>query len=227
MPEVLLIEDDCAVQDAVTGALASRGFHVHIVGTALDALRWMSGHQPDVVVLDLGLPDLDGTTVLRMLRGITSVPVIIATARSGERDMVDLLDAGADAYIVKPFASEQLAARIHAVLRRATRDDTAGTTFQVGGLHVDIVQHTVHLDGRELVLNRREFELLAYLVARPGLIVSRRELLREVWRQQRVGEDQTIDVHVSWLRRKLGETAANPRYLHTVRGMGIKLEAPR
>jgi len=224
MREVLLIDDDLAIREALTRALDEAGFRVHTAATAMDALRWISANQPDAVILDLGLPDLDGAAVLRMLRGITSVPVIVATARGSEHTMVDLLNAGADDYVVKPFSSAQIVARIQAVLRRSAPDP--GPTLEVGDLRIELNQHAAYLDGQQLNLNRREFEVLAYLAARPGTVVSRRELLREVWRQQWAGQDQTIDVHMSWLRRKLGETAANPRYLHTVRGIGIKLEAP-
>ena len=224
MREVLLIDDDLAIREALTRALDEAGFRVHTAATAMDALRWISANQPDAVILDLGLPDLDGAAVLRMVRGITSVPVIVATARGSEHTMVDLLNAGADDYVVKPFSSAQIVARIQAVLRRSAPDP--GPTLEVGDLRIELNQHAAYLDGQQLNLNRREFEVLAYLAARPGTVVSRRELLREVWRQQWAGQDQTIDVHMSWLRRKLGETAANPRYLHTVRGIGIKLEAP-
>lgn len=224
MRDVLLIDDDLAIREALTRALDDAGFRVHTAATAMDALRWISANQPDAVILDLGLPDLDGAAVLRMVRGITSVPVIVATARGSEHTMVNLLNAGADDYVVKPFSSAQIVARIQAVLRRSAPDP--GPTLEVGDLRIELNQHAAYLHGQQLNLNRREFEVLAYLAARPGTVVSRRELLREVWRQQWAGQDQTIDVHMSWLRRKLGESAANPRYLHTVRGIGIKLEAP-
>ncbi|HKN98166.1 MAG TPA: response regulator transcription factor [Pseudonocardiaceae bacterium] len=227
MQQILLVEDDPAVQAALVHALTDRGFAVAALGTAVDALRAVADRVPDIVILDLGLPDLDGAAALRMLRGVTNVPVIIATARGDERSVVDLLNAGADDYVVKPFSSEQLVARITALLRRTARpaDDQDGV-LEVGGLHVDLRQRVARLDGRDLELNRREFDLLAYLAARPGSVVSRRDLLHDVWRQRHVSDDQTIDVHVSWLRRKLGESAAHPRYLHTVRGVGLKLVSP-
>jgi two-component system, OmpR family, KDP operon response regulator KdpE len=176
------------------------------------------------VVLDLGLPDLDGADVLAMLRGVTSTPVIVATARDDEAEIVRLLDAGADDYVVKPYAAAQLLARIRAVLRRSgPGEDDAGAVLTVGGLVVDQDRRTVTLDGRPVELSRLEFDLLAHLARRSPDVVTRRELLAEVWRQPHGGADKTIDVHVSWLRRKLGESAAAPRYLHTVRGVGIKL----
>ncbi|MEU5938067.1 response regulator transcription factor [Micromonospora sp. NPDC047548] len=228
MATVLLVEDDHVVRGAMLRSLSERGHSVHAVGTALDALRRVAAETPDLVVLDLGLPDLDGSDALRMLRGITDVPIIIATARDDEQSVVRLLRAGADDYMVKPFTGAHLEARITTVLRRVGR---ASRTVQpavhaVGGLRVDVGERSAVLDGEPLALTRKEFDLLAYLAARPGRVVSRRELLEEVWRQPSVGEDQTIDVHLYWLRRKMGESAAKPRYLRTVRGVGFRLVAP-
>jgi DNA-binding response OmpR family regulator len=191
----------------------------------LDAITPIMEQAPDVVVLDLGLPDIDGADLLRMLRGVSSVPVIIATARDDEAEIVRLLDAGADDYLVKPFSADQLEARLRAVLRRAA---VAGEPERcvVGGLVVDTAARQVLLDGAVLELTRKEYELLALLARRVGQVVTREELLAEVWRQPYGGSDKTIDVHLSWLRRKLGETAAEPRYLHTTRGVGVRLVDP-
>ena len=227
MHEILLVEDDVSVREALTYALTDRGFAVEQLGTAVEALRAVTERPPDLVLLDLGLPDLDGGAALRMLRGVSDVPVIVATARGDEGTVVDMLDAGADDYVVKPFSIEQLVARIYALLRRTKPDpDDGAYVLEVGGLRIDVAQRVATLDGRDLDLNRREFDLLAYLAARPNSVVSRRDLLQDVWRERQVADDQTIDVHVSWLRRKLGESAARPRYLHTVRGVGLKLTAP-
>ncbi|GAA2498261.1 response regulator transcription factor [Winogradskya consettensis] len=228
MATVLLVEDDHVVRGAMLRSLADRGHAVHAVGTALDALRRVAAETPDLVVLDLGLPDLDGSDALRMLRGITDVPIIIATARDDEQTVVRLLRAGADDYMVKPFTGAHLDARITTVLRRVGRASRTAqpAVHEVGELRVDIGERSATLAGEALALTRKEFDLLAYLAARPGRVVSRRELLEEVWRQPSVGEDQTIDVHLYWLRRKLGESAAKPRYLRTVRGVGFRLVAP-
>ncbi|MBX6357649.1 MAG: response regulator transcription factor [Micromonosporaceae bacterium] len=227
MATVLLVEDDHVVRGAMLRSLTDRGHTVQAVATALEALRRVAADAPDLVVLDLGLPDLDGADALRMLRGITDVPIIIATARDDEGEIVRLLRAGADDYMVKPFTGAHLDARVTSVLRRAGRASrTEPTTLEVGRLRVDLGQRIAQLDGEPLNLTRKEFDLLAYLAARPGHVVSRRELLEEVWRQPSIGEDQTIDVHLYWLRRKMGETAAKPRYLHTVRGVGFRLVAP-
>jgi DNA-binding response OmpR family regulator len=228
MATVLLVEDDHVVRGAMLRSLADRGHAVHAVGTALDALRRVAAETPDLVVLDLGLPDLDGSDALRMLRGITDVPIIIATARDDEQTVVRLLRAGADDYMVKPFTGAHLDARITTVLRRVGRASRTAqpAVHEVGELRVDIGERSARLADQPLALTRKEFDLLAYLAARPGRVVSRRELLEEVWRQPSVGEDQTIDVHLYWLRRKLGESAAKPRYLRTVRGVGFRLVAP-
>jgi DNA-binding response OmpR family regulator len=227
MATVLLVEDDHVVRDALMRSLTDLGHTVQATGTALDALRRVAAEAPDLIVLDLGLPDLDGADALRMLRGVTDTPIIIATARDNEAEIVRLLRAGADDYMIKPFSSAHLDARVATVLRRtgrATRSEPA--VIDIGGLKVDPGERQAYLDGTALALTRKEFDLLAYLAARPGRVVSRRELLEEVWRQPSIGEDQTIDVHLYWLRRKLGESAAEPRFLHTVRGVGIRFAAP-
>ncbi|EXU67040.1 response regulator [Streptomyces sp. PRh5] len=233
MASVLVVEDDQFVRSALIRQLTEASHTVRSVGTALEALREVAQIGFDVVILDLGLPDLDGAEALKMLRGITDVPVIVATARDDEGEIVRLLNDGADDYLVKPFSVAHLSARMTAVLRRARGGGPGepggaaapSAVLRVGGLAVDPLRRQAQLDGVTLDLTRREFDLLAYLAGRPGVVVPRRELLAEVWRQA-YGDDQTIDVHLSWLRRKLGETAARPRYLHTLRGVGVKLEPP-
>jgi DNA-binding response OmpR family regulator len=225
MATVLVVEDDPFVRSALIRHLSDAGHAVRSVGTALEALREVAQVGCDLVILDLGLPDLDGGEALKMIRGLTDTPVIISTARDEESEIIRLLNDGADDYLVKPFSVEHLTARMAAVLRRAGSAGPAGQLLQTGGLRIDLQRREATLDGRELDLTRREFDLLAYLAARPGVVVSRRELLAEVWRQP-YGTDQTIDVHLSWLRRKLGETASRPRYLHTVRGVGVRLDIP-
>ncbi|MBB0246194.1 response regulator [Streptomyces alkaliphilus] len=225
---MLVVEDDPFVRSALIRHLTDASHTVRSVGTALEALREVAQLDFDLVILDLGLPDLDGSEALKMLRGITNIPVIIATARDDEAEIIRLLNAGADDYLVKPFSVDHLSARMAAVLRRAGAGGPAAPrdgVVRVGGLMVDPQRRRAQLDGTQLDLTRREFDLLAFLAQRPGVVVSRKELLAEVWRQS-YGDDQTIDVHLSWLRRKLGETAARPRYLHTLRGVGVKLEPP-
>jgi DNA-binding response OmpR family regulator len=222
MPQVLVIEDDVDVREAIGRLLTATGHEVRLCATALDGLREVAAREPDVVVLDLGLPDLDGAAVLSRIRLTSQVPIVVATAREAESEMIRLLRAGADDYVVKPYSAEQIEARIAAMLRRGRGPTTAGLV--VGGLAVDPQARTASLDGVPLQLSRLEFDLLAYLMERAGTVVSRQQLLGEVWPESRSLE--TVDVHVTWLRRKLGERAAQPRYLHTVRGVGIRLSAP-
>jgi DNA-binding response OmpR family regulator len=226
MAMILLVEDDRIVAAAMTRALVEAGHAVRAVQRAADALRIVTDDRPDLVILDLGLPDIDGADTLRMMRRVSDVPVIVATARRSELDIINLLNAGADDYVTKPFSGGHLLARISAVQRRGRAGPDEVASITVGPLVIDLQRREVSLDGAPIRLTRREFDVLAYLAGRAGRVVSRRELLSQVWRQDRIGEEQTIDVHISWLRRKLGETAAQPRFLHTVRGVGVKLVEP-
>ncbi len=225
MAVVLLIEDDQRIREALARALAERGHDVESLAEGMSGVEHVVSDAPDVVVLDLGLPDVDGREVLKLIRAVSQVPVIVATARDDETEVVQALDAGADDYVTKPFSAEHLDARIRAVLRRAV-PDFEEVPIRVGELAVDPRAREVRLGERLLDLTRKEFDLLLYLAERAGTVVSKRELLAEVWRQPYGGADKTVDVHLSWLRKKLGESAADPRYLRTVRGVGIKLVAP-
>ena len=225
MAHVLVVEDDAGIRSAVIRALTERGHAVASAGDGMSGLRHAVEDRPDLVVLDLGLPDLDGADLLRMLRAVSQVPVIVATARDDDAMVVRALNAGADDYLVKPYSADQLDARIRAVLRRSAGVDVDPTLI-VGGLSIDPRTREVSLDDTALELSPREFDLLAYLAARPGEVVSKRELLAEVWQQPYGGAEKTVDVHLSWLRRKLGETAQEPRFLVTVRGVGVKLVEP-
>jgi DNA-binding response OmpR family regulator len=223
---VFLIEDDQAIRQTLVRSLSEQGHSVRAVATAADALRDVVGWEPEVVVLDLGLPDIDGRDVIRMLRAISQVPVIVATARDDPEEIVRLLDAGADDYVVNPYSAAEMGARIRAMLRRSRPEADRPGPLRIGGLEIDPVRREATLDGRPLDLTRLEFDLLAHLAAREGEVVTRRQLLAEVWKQPYGGGDKTIDVHVAWLRRKLGESATEPRYLRTVRGVGVKLVDP-
>jgi len=225
MASVLIIEDDVAVRSAIARGLADRGHQVATEATAMAGLNTVVAGSADAVVLDLGLPDVDGTDVLHMIRAVSSVPVIVATARDDESSMVAVLDAGADDYVVKPYSAAQLDARIRAVLRRSSAAE-GSPVLAVGALEMNIDAREARLDGLQLDLSRKEFDLLAYLAERPGIVIQKRELLAEIWRQPYGGADKTVDVHLSWLRRKLGESAAEPRYIRTIRGVGVKLVDP-
>ncbi len=222
---VLVIEDDPSIRSALVRSLTDRGHAVSSAPTGMAGLQQALDEQPDLVLLDLGLPDLDGHSLLSMLRAVRRTPVIVVTARDDDPSVVRALDAGADDYVVKPFGMDQLEARMRAVLRRVQPGGETGPIL-VGGLSVDPAAREASLDGTELDLSRREFDLLHLLAVRAGEVVTKREILAEVWNQPYGGGERTVDVHLSWLRRKLGESAAHPVYLHSVRGVGIRLAPP-
>ena len=223
---MLIIEDDDRIRPLLMRSLDQRGYAVDSAITGMQGLQRAVETRPDLVILDLGLPDVDGTQVLSMLRAVSDVPVIVASARDDDPSLVGCLDAGADDYLVKPYTTTQLEARIRAVLRRTAGGRAPRQNLVVGGLELDVAARRTTLDGAPVDLSPREFDLLRHLAERPGEVVTKKELLTEVWQQAWGGSDKTVDVHLSWLRRKLGETAAAPRYLHTVRGVGVRLAAP-
>lgn len=227
MARILLVEDDDAIRNALSRALTAQGVTVAAVARGADALGRLAEFAPDAVILDLGLPDLDGADVLAMIRSLSDVPVLVATARDDEQQIVRLLDAGADDYIIKPYSAAQVLARVRAVLRRGGAGaDEPAAEVRIADLIIDPQGREVHLAGELLTLTRKEFDLLLYLAQRPGQVVSKDNLLADVWNLPWGGGDRTVDVHVSWLRRKLGESAAQPRFLHSVRGVGVKLVDP-
>jgi DNA-binding response OmpR family regulator len=225
MTSILAIEDDPAIRGALEHGLAERGLDASTAPTGIAGLESVLGDRPDLVLLDLGLPDVDGLTVIGMIRAASAVPIIVITALDDDPTMVQALDAGADDYVVKPFRLDQVTARIRAVLRR-TRGRASAEPIRVGDLLIHEPTRTATLEGRQLSLARREFDLLLALAQHSGEVVSKRTLLAEVWHQKDGGSERTVDVHLSWLRRKLGETAAEPRYLESVRGVGVRLVDP-
>ena len=225
MTTVLIVEDDATIRGALKRSLVELGYDVKSAGAGLSGLSIIVDEHPDVVLLDLGLPDIDGVDLLRMLRAVSTVPVVVVTARDDEAEIIRTLDAGADDYVVKPFSTRQLEARLRAVLRR-TVEDAAVLAVLVGGLRIDPTTRVATLEERDLELSRKEFDLLHFLAARAGKVVTKRQLLADVWDQPYGGSDKTVDVHISWLRRKLGESATNPRYLLTVHGVGVRLVDP-
>jgi len=214
--QVLIVEDEDAIADPLAQGLRREGFDVTRVATGQEAL---DAPEPDVVLLDLRLPDLDGFTVCRELRARSEVPIIVVSARGEEIDRVVGLELGADDYVVKPFGLRELIARIRAVTRRTqTRGDGSGV-LDVGPLTIDTRGHRVTLDGVEVQLTSKEFDLLALLAREPGVVVDRERILRDVWHTTWYGSAKTIDVHVAALRRKLGD----PGWIETVRGVGLRL----
>ncbi len=227
MASILVVEDDEAIRSAVRRGLTERGHAVATAGTGLAGLEQVLADHPQVVLLDLGLPDVNGLALISMIRATSQVPIIVITARDDDPTMVKALDGGADDYVVKPFGTDQVAARIRAVLRRAGSDPGAAPEpVRVGELVIDERSRTATLAGVPLELARKEFDLLLALASRPGEVVTKRELLADIWQQAYGGSERSVDVHLSWLRRKLGETAAEPRYLHVVRGVGVRLVDP-
>jgi DNA-binding response OmpR family regulator len=222
---IIAIEDDSHIRRLLAEALARNGHHIQSAAVAMEGLQLVVNEKPDLVILDLGLPDLDGRQLLAMIRAVSRVPVIVVTARGGEDEVVATLDAGADDYLVKPFSVAQLEARVRAVLRRVEAGPERDSIV-VGGIRIEVGARNASLDGVRLELSPKEFDLLVMLAGRVGEVVSKKEMLAEVWRQPYGGSDRTVDVHLSWIRRKLGETAAAPRYLHTVHGVGVKLVDP-
>ncbi len=225
MSFIVIIEDEQRIRELMARVLADRGHDVASAPTAMEGLQLVVRGTPDLVILDMGLPDLDGAELLRMIRAVNPVPVVVVTARDADAEVVRTLDAGADDYLVKPFSVDQLEARVRAVLRRVGRDRRR-LPVVVGDLAVDVGSREATLAGEPLDLSPKEFDLLRFLAEHAGEVVSKRQLLAEVWRQPYGGSEKTVDVHLSWLRRKLGETAAESRYLHTVVGVGVKLVDP-
>lgn len=225
MTLVVLIEDDDLIAASLSKVLARMDYGVVRSREAMAGLASVVDDRPDVVVLDLGLPDLDGVEVIKMIRGLGDVPIIVATARDDEETIVRALDLGADDYVIKPYSGRQLDARIRALLRRGG-PSSAPSRFTVGELRIDLGAHEAWMGDRRLDLRPKEFQLLALLASRAGEIVTRREIAREVWDDPYSASDSTIDVHLSALRRRLGETAAEPRHLRVVRGVGVGLFVP-
>lgn len=222
MTRVLLVEDDPAISEPLARAFGREGYEVRSHGTANGALTEVA--DADLVVLDLGLPDMDGLDVAREIRKLgLEMPILILTARTDEADMVIGLDAGADDYVTKPFRLAELLARIRALLRRGIGEAPEGE-LRAQDVVIDVPAHRAFVDQRELALTAREFDLLKALIKQAGTMVPRDELMREVWEQDPQGSTKTLDMHVSWLRRKLGDNAAEPRYISTVRGLGFRFE---
>jgi two-component system, OmpR family, response regulator RegX3 len=221
-----MVEDEKSITEPLAEALEREGFETSVAGTVAGALEQARREPPDLVLLDVMLPDGSGYDVCRELRRDSEVPIIMLTARGEETDRVVGLELGADDYVVKPFSAREVVARIRAVLRRsgAERDEDApGGPLEVAELRLDPSRRSATLAGSELELTRREFELLELLMREAGSVVTRERLIDEVWDVNWFGSTKTLDVHVSSLRRKLGEDSAKPRFVHTVRGVGFRL----
>ena len=223
---ILLVEDDDGIARPLAGALRNSGYEVDRVATGSDALARAVPGRTAAVVLDLGLPDIDGVEVCRRLRERhgTDLPILVLTARTGEADVVVGLDAGADDYVTKPFRLAELQARLRALLRRSAASVETSDVLTVQDVRVEPGPRRVWVGDRELDLTPKEFDLLALLVAEAGTVVTRDEIMRQVWDTTWYGSTKTLDMHVSSLRRKLGDDPADPRYITTVRGVGLRFE---
>ena len=224
---ILFVEDEAAIYEPFSKALRRSGFEPVVARTAAEALQFAERVDPALVLLDLNLPDGDGSDVCRTLRKDSDVPIVMLTARGTEMDRVLGLELGADDYVVKPFSSRELISRIRAVLRRPRTDKSdSDETVTVGRLEVDFGARTVRLDGRPLKLARKEFDLLAELARHAGQVVTREDLMSRVWDINWFGSTKTLDVHVRTLRHKLDDDSANPHHIETVRGVGFRLITP-
>ena len=220
---VLLVEDELSIAEPLAEALEREGFDVAIVQSAAAALERARSSEPDLILLDLGLPDGSGFDVCREIRRDSAVPIIMLTARGEETDRIVGLELGADDYVVKPFSAREVVARVRAVLRRAPVGASAPAgSVQAAGVHVDVASRRVTNHGVPLQLTRREFDLLHLLLVNAGAVVTREQLIEEVWDANWFGSTKTLDVHVSSLRKKLGDDLSSPRYIHTIRGVGFR-----
>ncbi|MFY9262246.1 MAG: response regulator transcription factor [Actinomycetaceae bacterium] len=224
MAKILIVEDDVAISAPLVRAFTREGYDVSAVDTGQAGLEQIRAGV-DLVVLDLGLPDIDGLDVARTVRAENNmVPILILTARSEEVDMVVGLDTGVDDYVTKPFRLAELLARVRALLRRSRQSEASADELRAQDVVLDLAAHRAWAGHRELQLTGKEFELLAILLREAGNVVERASLMEEIWGTQSDASTKKLDMHVSWLRRKLGDDVNNPHYITTVRGMGFRFE---
>ena len=222
---MLVVDDEVEMQRALRAGLQYHGFDVRAVGSGEEAVREAAAWRPDVILLDLGLPGMDGFATLRALRPATRAAVIVVSVMPGEKDKVRALDAGADDYVVKPFGTEELVARIKAVLRRQADLVTGEPVVRTGDLEIDLARRLVTVNGHSVRLTPTEYELLRYLALHAGKPVSHTTLLRKVWGEYAVGDKYNTRYVVAQIRKKLGDDPANPRYIVNEPGVGYRLEA--
>ncbi|ATD69322.1 MULTISPECIES: response regulator transcription factor [Gordonia] len=222
---VLVVDDEPHIRRVLRGYLEADGYDVIEAATGSQALTLVQSRCPDLVLLDIRLPDLDGLEVLRSIRGFSDVYVVLVTARAEEVDKLVGLAVGADDYITKPFAPREVAARVRAVLRRARGAPDAPSRVSASGLTVDPDTREVTVDGTPVKLSALEFDLLLAMARSPGRVYSRRQLLEKVWGGDFFGDERVVDVHIRSIRRAIGDDAADPRFIGTVRGVGYKFVA--
>ncbi|MFN8161132.1 MAG: response regulator transcription factor [Solirubrobacterales bacterium] len=226
-PRILFVEDEESISQPFAEALRRAGFEPLVTASGSEALELAESTPPDLVLLDLGLPDSDGRDVCRELRRRSDVPIVMLTARGTEMDRIVGLELGADDYVVKPFSAREVISRIRAVLRRSgPRVEPPEQPTRIGELEIDHGARIARLGGEGLELSRKEFDLLAELARHAGQVVKREDLMSRVWDVNWFGSTKTLDVHIGWLRRKLGDDPSRPRYIETVRGVGFRFAAP-
>ena len=227
---ILVVEDDPTLRETLVDALEVEGFRVVSAADGRAALTRFRADQPDLVLLDLMLPELSGIEVCRIIRAESGVPIVMLTAKDSELDKVVGLELGADDYVTKPFSLRELSARIRALFRRseqiATPEAALPSIVDLGRVQVDLAGHRLLRDGKPLAIKPKAFELLAFLLRHPGQAFTRDQLLEHVWGYDYAGETRTVDVHVHWLRSTLEEDAAAPQFIHTVRGVGYVFRRP-
>jgi two-component system KDP operon response regulator KdpE len=223
---ILVIEDDLQIRRFLRASLASQGYRLIEAVTGEEGTRLAASQRPDLIILDLGLPDMDGLRVARGIRKFATTPILVLSARGQERDKIDALDAGADDYVTKPFGVGELLARIRVALRHAARegrDPEDGPVFEVADLRVDLVRRQVRLAGEEVHLTPIEYKILAAMVRHAGRVITHRQLLQEIWGPSFGGQTHYLRVYMQQLRKKLEATPAHPRYLRTEPGVGYRL----
>jgi DNA-binding response OmpR family regulator len=226
---ILVVDDEPTLRETLVDALETDGFRVVSAADGREALTVFRAERPDLVLLDLMLPELSGVEVCRIIRSESSVPIVMLTAKDSELDKVVGLELGADDYVTKPFSLRELSARIRALFRRseqAVAVDAPPAAVDLGRVQVDLAGHRLLRDGEPLPLKPKAFELLAFLLRHPGQVFTRDQLLERVWGYDYAGETRTVDVHVHWLRSQLEEDPAAPKFIHTVRGVGYVFRRP-
>lgn len=222
-PLILVIEDDPQIRRFLRATLEAEGYHFQEALTAAEGIAQAAARQPELILLDLGLPDLSGLEVIREIRAWSQMPIVVVSARGQERDKIEALDLGADDYVAKPFGVGELLARMRAAMRRAAPAASAGGTFRFGHIAVDFDRRTVTSGGREIHLTPNEYRLLQVLIQHAGKVVTQRQLLNEVWGPQHTDQAQYLRVYVAQLRRKLERDPARPKHLQTEAGIGYRL----
>ncbi|HVL54697.1 MAG TPA: response regulator transcription factor [Vitreimonas sp.] len=225
---ILVVDDEPTLRETLVEALQAEGFRVVAAADGRQALDIFRAERPDLVLLDLMLPELSGIEVCRIIRAESGVPIVMLTAKDSELDKVVGLELGADDYVTKPFSVRELSARIRALFRRseARSAEPGPSTVDLGRVQVDLAGHRLLRDGQQLAVKPKAFELLAFLLAHPGQVFTREQLLERVWGYDYAGESRTVDVHIHWLRSEIEEDASGPRFIHTVRGVGYVFRRP-